>query len=76
MNPTVGRIVHFNLSLDTAKPHEGTQPRAAIVAKVWNPGLVNLTVINEDGTTRAETSVPFQQADTGTPRSAFWPPKA
>lgn len=75
MEPTVGRIVHFRREpLELADV--GNSPLAAMVTKVWNPTMVNLTVFNEDGSTTAETSVQFHQSDDLTPRSAFWPSRA
>lgn len=39
---TVGRIVHFT-------QHEGEDPHAALVVKVWGPNMVNLDVVDPSG---------------------------
>ena len=40
--PSVGRSVHFY-------HRRGAEPLAAVIAKVWSPSCVNLTIFNEDG---------------------------
>jgi hypothetical protein len=58
MKLTVGTTVPF-IPFSVSDPRPDTsQPLAALVSYVWNPGLVNLTVFNQDGTTFAVTSVP------------------
>lgn len=49
--PTVGRVVWF------FENDQQAEPKAAIVAKVWNSAMVNLMVVEESGTTRPVTSV-------------------
>jgi hypothetical protein len=52
--PTVGRIVHFNL---------GGLKHAAIVAYVHNDTCVNLCVIDGNGCTMNRTSVEYGNGD-------------
>jgi hypothetical protein len=64
--PSVGRIVHFF-------PSGSSEPQAALVIKVWNSELVNVSACNENGTWSSYTSV--QQGDAAdTSRSRWnWP---
>lgn len=55
IKPTVGRIVWFYVN------HEAKDPRAAIIAKVHNDGLVNLGVFDEDGGNFPYRNVPLVQ---------------
>lgn len=71
IKPTVGRIVWFY------EHNQQQEPKAAIVAKVWDEKIVNLAVVEEDGTTKAMTSVRLLQEDEPTPsgmRYATWMP--
>ena len=67
--PTPGRIVWFH-------DKQADEAKAAIVVKVWGDRMVNLTVFDYGGTTRAETSVTLvQEGDTVPPsRYAEWMP--
>lgn len=56
ITPTAGRILwHFDRD-DRDTPRE---PRAAIVARVWTASMVNVLLIQKDGTTQPVTSVPI-----------------
>jgi ribulose-5-phosphate 4-epimerase/fuculose-1-phosphate aldolase len=72
IKPTVGRVVHFW----EVEPTEGRQPQAAIVAHVHSDFLVNLCVINGDGTTEARQEVTLYQGDSDRPRAPYaeWMP--
>ncbi len=70
ITPTVGRVVWYY-------EFAGNKPRAATIADVFNDRLVNLTVHDYDGTTRACTSVSLvQPGDEIVPGSYFceWMP--
>jgi len=49
--PTVGRVIWFYES------NNQVEPKAAIVAKVWSDEVVNVMVVEENGTTKPATSV-------------------
>jgi hypothetical protein len=71
ITPTVGRVVWY-------WPHVSarhSQPHAAIVAYVWGDNMVNLAVVDQNGTWYAATSVLLVQDDT-VPESAHaaWMP--
>jgi hypothetical protein len=71
IKPTVGRVVLFHPDV----PREASQPDktlAATVANVWSENCVNLTVHNEDGTTRPVTSVRLVQAGEAPPVAGPW----
>ena len=59
--PTVGRVVWFmpsRLTGDGRFAHiDGRKPLAAIVAHVFNDGLVNLAVFDSNGQPHSRTSV-------------------
>jgi hypothetical protein len=71
MKPTVGRIVHFH-------DHD-QQPLAAMVVKVWNEHMVDLTVFSEGGTTYARTSINHESLVAGASEYLgifwCWPPR-
>jgi hypothetical protein len=54
IKPTVGRIVWFYPVRDSAE-------QAAIITKVWNDRVVNLSVWNEDGSTFPAPSIMLVQ---------------
>ena len=60
--PTVGRVVWFTPSRLTGDGRfaliDGRKPLAAIVAHVFNDGLVNLAGFDSNGTPHSRTSVP------------------
>ena len=73
--PTVGRVVWFNAMKTGAFPgSDGT--RAAVVAHVHSDRMVNLCVIDANGATRSETSVPLVQPGDPVPETAHatWMP--
>lgn len=46
--PTVGRVVHFYpSSLDSEFSPDPQQPHAGIVAHVWSPRMINVTVFGK-----------------------------
>lgn len=47
IKPTVGRVLHYYPH--GSHPSTGEQPRAAIVAYVWDDRCVNLMIIAKDG---------------------------
>ena len=74
MNPSVGRIVHFIPRDYTAGPSPvAGEPLAAIITRVHNESLVNLTVFNPDGSIEGLTSVPF--GDDNRENTWIWPPR-
>jgi hypothetical protein len=58
--PTVGRIVWYHRHVDAGRDPNG-QPLAAILAKVIDERIINLTVCNADGTTFPALHVPLLQ---------------
>lgn len=68
ITPTVGRVVWFYPAESDPLFVAGyTQPRAAIVARVFSDRLVNLSVIDPDGNHHPRTSVYLiQPGDPGT----------
>lgn len=55
--PSIGRVMWY-------WPHKDSrddQPWAAIVVKVWDDNMVNLTVFDHDGYGKPKTSVPIVQ---------------
>ncbi len=56
IKPTVGRVLLYY-----RRP--GTEPQAAMIAKVWSDAVVNLMIVNEDGSTMPNppTSIPLVQ---------------
>lgn len=76
ITPTVGRVVWFYVALNGMAsgfftPDEG-QPLAAIVARVWNDRMVNLTVFDANGTPHSRTSVPLIQEGEDVPALGFY----
>lgn len=69
--PTVGRIVYFYPADGDPLSIAGCDdPFAAIVTRVWNDRLVNLTVFDANGNPHARTSVfLIQPGDPGTASS-------
>jgi hypothetical protein len=62
IEPTVGRVVWYRPNEHDAKQlHAGDQPLAAHVAYVHSTHLVNLLVIDPNGTDHARTSVSLVQ---------------
>lgn len=76
MKPSVGRIVHYqrrNLGFELGV--EGSvESLAAVIVKVHEDDLVNLTVFTPDGATEAQTSVRYSDVP-GEPRTWVWPPR-
>lgn len=78
--PTVGRVVWFYPAPKSGEAgfvcNESGGPYAAIVARVWNDRMVNLAVIDANGTLHSRTSVRLVQGDEPAPDSAFcgWMP--
>jgi len=78
--PTVGRVVWFYPASNTAESgfvrNESGGPYAAIIARVWNDKMVNLTVFDANGAPHSRTSVTLVQGDDAAPDSAFcgWMP--
>ena len=74
--PTVGRVVWFTPSRPTGDygfTHiDSRNPLAAIVAHVFNDGLVNLSVFDSNGTPFSRTSVPLVQADEDKPEHGYF----
>jgi hypothetical protein len=73
ISPTIGRVVWFYKYIPN-QGHKG--PMAAHVAYVWSDIMVNLMVINEDGTTRSSTSTRLRQDNAPIPESDYceWMP--
>lgn len=78
--PTVGRVVWFYPAPKSGEAgfacNESGGPYAAIIARVWNDSMVNLAVIDANGTLHSRTSVHLVQGDEAAPDSAFcgWMP--
>jgi hypothetical protein len=79
--PTIGRVVWFHPAPNSgeatfATHHADGVPYAAIVAHVWSPSLVNLTVLDANGVPHSRTSVGLIQAGEPQPADAFceWMP--
>ena len=74
--PTVGRVVLFTpsrLTGDGRFAHiDGRKPLAAIVAHVFNDGLVNLAVLDSNGTPFSRTSVPLVQEGEPKPEHGYF----
>ncbi|MGX5661550.1 Gp49 family protein [Diaphorobacter nitroreducens] len=72
IKPTVGRVVWFHPCDLTGEAgfarHEDGQPYAAIIARVWSDALVNLTVLDANGTAHPRTSVALVQDGGGAPQ--------
>lgn len=70
IQPTVGRVVHYYPDKNTAESnftrHNGG-PFAAVVAYVWNPRMVNLTVLDHNGQPHSRTSVQLVQPEDAGP---------
>lgn len=78
--PTVGRVVWFyppgNVASNDFSPPAAGEPLAAIISRVWNDSMVNLTVFDASGVSHSRTSVPLVQEDKITPRGFYctWMP--
>lgn len=59
--PTPGRVVWFTPAVHNDSRHDKSQPLAAIVSYVWHNRMVNLSVIDQNGTQHAQTSVALLQ---------------
>jgi hypothetical protein len=64
---TTGRVVHFSRD-------DGSQHFAALVAHVWQNGLINIGYFGSAGEAMNATSVPY--SDLGGPFSWHWPERA
>lgn len=68
IKPTIGRVLWYYPSpYDTLEQSSDKQPLAAIVARVWDTGLVTLMVIDPDGNTHARAHVRLVQEGDSTP---------
>lgn len=77
IRPEPGRHVHFIPALHSgATGFADGEPHAAIIVRVWNDRLVNLTVFDRQGYTVARTSVTLQQPGDETPTGDYcrWMP--
>lgn len=76
IKPTVGRVVWFHPFSSSAEAnfarHQDDQPYAAIIARVWSDQLVNLTVLDANGTPHSRTSVYLVQEGEGIPVGGFY----
>jgi hypothetical protein len=74
--PTVGRVVWFTpsrLTGDFGFTHiDSRKPLAAIVAHVFNDGLVNPSVFDSNGTPFSRTSVPLVQEAEAKPEHGYF----
>lgn len=72
IKPTVGRVVWFHPSSNSASPDFAPAPIcAAIVAYVHSDALVNLAVFDANGNTHSKTSVPLVQDGDEAP-AGYW----
>ena len=87
ITPTVGRVLLFFTNgcsinqrqtdqphvfvSDFAQPDPG-QPCAAIIARVWSEGMVNLAVFDANGDAHAVTSVALVQPDDPKPQFGYY----
>ena len=73
IKPTVGRVVWYRPSEHDRVRMEvrDSQPLAAVVAYVWSPALVNLTVFDHNGVPHQQTSVVLHQDDSECTASPF-----
>jgi hypothetical protein len=82
ITPSNGRIVWYTpsalgMSDNVMVWHDPFKPLAAVVCHVWGDRMVNLLVIDSDGTTHARTSVNLLQDDDPVPehgRFCVWMP--
>ncbi len=62
IQPTVGRVVYYYPSEHDVLYKPGyAEPRAAIVVRVWNDRMVNLSVADTEGNWQGRTSVALVQ---------------
>lgn len=77
MNPSVGRIVHFqrrNLGLDVGDENQ-VFPEAALIVHVFDSNdFVSLQVFTKEGGTEFFPAVRFE-AEPGEPNTWTWPPR-
>lgn len=73
ITPTVGRIVYFFATVNPGWGDHGdvTTPRAAIVAKVYDDGSLNLLVIDRNGAPHPVVAVELVQ-DGEKPTGTWW----
>jgi len=62
IQPTPGRMVWYMPGAERG-PSDGDDVFAAVVTRVWNDRLVNLTVFKPDGNTHPRTNVKLLQDD-------------
>jgi len=76
IKPTNGRVVWFTPGPGFSGIHHGPDPLAAHVAHVWGDRMVNLAVIDSNGSTSPVTSVPLLQDGDPRPENFFaeWMP--
>lgn len=72
MEPTNGRIVWFTPALNDNKIVKRDKPLAAIVCDVWNPRMVNLSVVDANGQQHACTSVTLVQEGDPKPSHGYY----
>lgn len=66
IKPTVGRVVDYHPHVDDGGDING-QPHAATIAHVFSERLVNLSVVNENGSQYSRQNVPLLQDDDAAP---------
>lgn len=74
MNPTIGRIVHYQAHGSPDGTHKSV-PRAAIVTQVHNDTCVDLCVINPSGFF-FNTSCMLDESEAPRGGTWHWPPRA
>lgn len=72
IKPSTGRVVHFTPGAGFCGTFHGDQPLAAIIAHVWHDRMVNLTVLDSNGSSLSVTSVPLLQDDDPQPPEGFF----
>lgn len=76
IKPTVGRVVWFHPSKNSAEPgfsrHAEGEPYAAMIAHVNGERLVNLTVFDANGAAHPRTSVELVQDGCSIPGSGYY----
>lgn len=74
--PSIGDrvLLRLNGATPTQAPVKANsdKPLAATVAYVWGPAMVNLNVIDHNGTSHALTSIAFNQPGTDAPASGMY----
>lgn len=71
-NPSVGRIVHFFPTEldDEARSNGNSGPVAAVITRVWDESMVNLTIFPDAMHPTPRTSVPHRS--THAPGAPYW----